>query len=81
MSANCSRQSKGFTRSLFAAISDAKEIRADSDLIEDLEISSMDILFVVSSLEEAFGIQIPEREIRGMTTVGDVAGIVTALKG
>lgn len=66
---------------LFAAISDAKEIRADSDLIEDLEISSMDILFVVSSLEEAFGIQIPEREIRGMTTVGDVAGIVTALKG
>ena len=62
---------------LFAAISDA----TDSDLIEDLEISSMDILFVVSSLEEAFGIQIPEREIRGMTTVGDVAGIVTALKG
>ena len=58
-----------------------EEITADSELIEDLGISSMDVLFLISSLEEEFKIKVPEKQIRQMVTVGDVADIITELVG
>lgn len=57
----------------------AENITAESELMEDLEISSMDVLFLISSLEEEFHISVPEKEIRKMVTVGDVVAVVTAL--
>lgn len=57
----------------------AEDITEDSELIDDLEISSMDVLFLISSLEEEFHISIPEKEIRRMVTVGDVVRIVQML--
>lgn len=64
---------------LFYTISEAEEISAESELIEDLDLSSMDVLFLISSLEEEFHISVPEKEIRKMVTVGDVAEIVGSL--
>lgn len=65
---------------LFATMADTEEeITADSELIEDLGISSMDVLFLISSLEEEFKIKVPEKEIRKIVTVGDVAEIIIAL--
>lgn len=67
---------------LFATMSDTEEeITADSELIEDLEISSMDVLFLISSMEEEFKIKVPEKQIREMVTVGDVADIIAELVG
>lgn len=67
---------------LFATMADTdEEITADSELIEDLGISSMDVLFLISSLEEEFKIKVPEKQIRQMVTVGDVADIITELVG
>lgn len=57
----------------------AEDITEDSELIDDLEISSMDVLFLISSMEEEFHISIPEKEIRRMVTVGDVVRIVQML--
>lgn len=57
----------------------AAEITADSELIDDLDISSMDVLFLISSLEEEFHISISEKEIRKVVTVGDAAHMVQAL--
>ena len=65
---------------LFSTMTEAEEITEDSELIDDLEISSMDILFVMSSLEEEFQVKISEKDIRKMYTVGDVANVVKALK-
>lgn len=66
---------------LFATMADTEdEITADSELIEDLEISSMDVLFLISSLEEEFSIKVPEKAIRKMVTVGDVADVIAALR-
>ena len=68
------------TIELFATMADTEdEITEDSELIEDLGISSMDILFLISSLEEEFKIKIPEKEIRKMYTIGDVAETIVAL--
>lgn len=65
---------------LFSTMTEAEEITEDSELIDDLEISSMDILFVMSCLEEEFQVKVSEKDIRKMYTVGDVANVVKALK-
>lgn len=56
-----------------------EEITEYSELIDDLEINSMDILFLISSLEEEFQITIPEKAIRKMVTIGDVVDIIAIL--
>ena len=64
---------------LFSTMTEAEDITEDSALIDDLEISSMDVLLLVSGIEEEFGIQVPEKVIRQMVTIGDVAEIVGSL--
>lgn len=64
---------------LFSTMTEAEEISEESELIDDLEISSMDVLFLISCLEEEFKIKIPEKTIRKMVTVGDVAEVVDSL--
>lgn len=64
---------------LFSAMVEDAEITADSEIIEDLEISSMDVLFLITNLEEEFHVKVPEREIRKMFTVGDVAQVIEDL--
>ena len=63
---------------LFATMADTEdEITADSELIDDLGISSMDVLFLISSLETEFNIKVSEKQIRQIVTVEDVVDIVT----
>ena len=65
---------------LFATMADTDdEITEESELIEDLGISSMDVLFLISSLEEEFGIKISEKEVRKMATIGDVTEVIEGL--
>ena len=65
---------------VFAVIADTGDaITADSDLIEDLGVSSMDILMMICNLEEEFKIKVPEKMIRRMTTIGDVADTMESL--
>lgn len=67
---------------LFATMADTEaEITEDSELIEDLGISSMDVLYLISCMEEEFSIKVPEKAIRKMVTVGDVAQVITGLAG
>lgn len=64
---------------LFSAMVEDAQITADSEIMEDLEISSMDVLFLITNLEEEFHVKVPEREIRRMFTVGDVAQVIEDL--
>ena len=66
---------------LFSTMSETEEITADSEVIEDLGISSMDVLFLIASLEEEFKIKVPEKQLRQIVTVGDVAEIIAELVG
>lgn len=65
---------------LFSTMTEAEKITAESELIDDLEISSMDVLYLISCLEDEFEIKVPEKEVRKMVTVGDVAEIIETLK-
>jgi len=55
---------------------DAVEIGPESDLMEDLSVSSLEMLTALMNLETQYHIVIPERELKKVVTVGDVARLV-----
>lgn len=65
---------------LFSSMSDAEEITADSELIDDLGLSSLDLMFLISNLEDSFQIKVSEKAIRKMVTVEDVVEVIVAMQ-
>ena len=57
------------------------EVREDSVLMDDLDLSSMAILTIVADLEETVGIRIPEKELRSFVTISDLADYLSARVG
>ena len=47
-------------------------VKEDATFIDDLSADSLDIVELVMSLEEEFGIEIPDTEAEKIVTVGDV---------
>ncbi|MCD8147170.1 MAG: acyl carrier protein [Clostridiales bacterium] len=48
------------------------EITPESKLLEDLGMSSLAILALISDLEEEFDVRIPTRKLSKIVTVGDL---------
>ena len=61
---------------IFTMMTDATVIHEDSELIDDLGITSMDMLMMIAYIEEEFHIRITERSIRRIITVSDVVDVV-----
>ena len=55
---------------------DEDKITMDSDILEDFEADSLDIVDMVMTLEDEFGVDIPDEEIENFHTVGDVVRYV-----
>ena len=53
-------------------IDNRHDISMTSDLIDDLNADSLDIVEITMSVEEYFGIEIPDNKIETMLTVGDI---------
>ncbi len=64
---------------IFSRVTEAEEITEDSELIEDLELSSIDVFTLLADLEAVFDIIIPERLVREMGTIEDVKEIIMEL--
>lgn len=62
-------------------LDDAQNIGLEQHLIEDLGLDSMLLLEVLSSLEQTYGISIPETEFPNMTTVKACAEVVRRYQG
>lgn len=56
---------------------DAPEITPRSHLMDDLALSSLEMLNGLLMLEDTYGIVIPEKYLRKILTVEDVARVVT----
>lgn len=54
----------------------ASEIHADSMLMDDLELSSLEVMTCIADMEKAFRIRFRESELMGIVTVDDVAQCV-----
>ncbi|MBQ8319554.1 MAG: acyl carrier protein [Clostridia bacterium] len=51
----------------------ADKVTADAKIVEDLGADSLDVVELLSRLEDEFGIVIPDEDVEGLVTVGDVA--------
>lgn len=60
-------------------ICDKEEIDAESGLMEDLELSSIEIFALLSELEEVFDIVIPESRVNEIITVNDLLCVIARL--
>lgn len=58
-----------------------EDVNEDSNLMEDLDLSSMEILTIVADLEETFGLRIPEKELRSFVTINDLTDYLEANVG
>ena len=51
---------------------DESKITLDSDIVEDLEADSLDVVDLVMSMEDTFGVEVPDEAIENFKTVGDI---------
>ena len=51
---------------------EASAITMDSNFVLDLHIDSVDMVAMVMTLEDEFGVQIPDESLNNLKTVGDV---------
>ena len=52
------------------------QVTPDARFGDDLDADSLDLVELVMSLEEAFGIEVPEDELEGIETVGQAYELV-----
>lgn len=57
---------------------DEDKITMDSDILHDFEADSLDVVDMVMTLEDEFGIEVPDEAIEELHTVGDVVRFVEA---
>ncbi len=55
---------------------DPESLTMETDMLNDLDADSLDVVDVVMSLEDEFGIEIPDDAIEGMRLVGDLVKYV-----
>ena len=48
------------------------KVTMDSDIMEDFEAHSLDVVDLVMSIEDEFGLEVPDDQIENFRTVGDV---------
>jgi acyl carrier protein len=51
---------------------DVDHITAESSLVADLGLSSLDVINVVVAFEDEFGVEIPDQKIKDLVTVKDI---------
>ena len=57
---------------------DAGKVTREARFKEDLEADSLDLVEFVMALEEVFSVEVPEKELEGITTVGQAFDLIAA---
>ena len=57
---------------------DEDRITMDSNIMEDFDADSLDVVDMVMSLEDEFDIEVPDEEVEKLHTVGDVVRFIDA---
>lgn len=60
---------------------DIERIKEDSSFTEDLGADSLDIVDLLSDLEDRLAIVIPQDELKDVKTVGQLCAVVEKIKG
>jgi len=59
---------------------DAKTIKSTSRIVEDLGADSLDMIEMLMSLEENFGISVPDDKVASLKTVDDIVAFIKSEK-
>ena len=54
------------------------KVTADTDLQEDLGADSLDVVDLLMSIEDEFGVEVPDDEIEDIKTVGSLVSYIEA---
>ena len=54
------------------------KVTADTDLQEDLRADSLDVVDLLMSIEDEFGVEVPDDEIENIKTVGSLVSYIEA---
>lgn len=57
---------------------DKDKVTMEASIIDDLGADSLDVVDLIMSLEEEFGIEIPDDQVENMKTVGDIVKYIEA---
>lgn len=59
---------------------DAATISADTNLIEDLGVDSLDVVEMFMEVQDEFGVEIPDEDVDSIKTIGDMAEYIAKSK-
>lgn len=51
-------------------------VTMESDIVEDLEADSLDVVDLMMTIEDEFSLEVPDEEIENFRTVGDVVRFI-----
>ncbi|MBX2801503.1 MAG: acyl carrier protein [Myxococcales bacterium] len=74
MSGDVMTQLKALAVARFGA--EAEALGPDDDLFETLGIDSLQALDLLTDLEGAFGVEVPDYELQGVNTLGGLAQVI-----
>lgn len=57
-----------------------EEVKMESRLVEDLGADSLDVVELVMSFEDEFGISLPDEDVAKLKTIKDIVDYITNLK-
>ena len=55
---------------------DADSLTLDTDMARDLNADSLDVVEVLMSIEDEFGVEIPDEEIENIKTIGNLVDYI-----
>lgn len=57
---------------------DENDVTMEANLIDDLNIDSLDVVELIMAVEEEFGIEIPDEDVEKVTTVGNMVDYIAS---
>ena len=57
---------------------DAAKVTKEASFLDDLNADSLDLVELIMSLEEEFGVTVEEEELEGITTIGGAYDLIVS---
>ncbi|MGN0633086.1 MAG: acyl carrier protein [Oscillospiraceae bacterium] len=57
----------------------AEDVTAEASIIDDLGADSLDVVDLISSVEDEFDVEIPDDKVESIKTVGDIVSYIESV--
>jgi len=59
---------------------DAEQITPETNIMDDLGADSLDVVELLMTIEETFGVSVPDEDVPGLKTIGDITAYIESHK-